>query len=97
MVEIDTEIQGLVGDTWQHEERFAFVYVVLLIFSTLVPQFLSLSGSSDVQPGRGGELGRHRRQPAASAGQRDPVQRRAAESNQQGTQVSHKVIHSTCA
>lgn len=54
-----------------------------------VPQFLPLSGASVVQPVWGGESGSHCHQPAASASQRDPEQRRAAESNQQGTQVSH--------
>ena len=61
---------------------------VPLIPPTCVPQLLSLSGPCNVQPG-GPEQGRHRHQPAASAGWRHPEQRETAESNAEVTQVSH--------
>lgn len=60
--------------------------VTLWIFP---PQHLSLPCSRDVQPGRAGESGSHCHQPAASAGQRDAAQRRAAKPNQKDTQVGH--------
>lgn len=72
-----------------HINTLKYLFLVSLILPTCVFQFLPFSGPCDVQPGWGGESGGHRHQPAAPAGQRHPEQRRAAESNQKGTQVSH--------